>query len=138
MRDVLDETRGELSWLTQNGIVGLAGEHCRFIRRTNGPLAPEANERGIVVAATTESSTEVLAEVFDELVSKIAEIVTVVGQEQANLLLSAIDELRAKLVTTIKSAAVTPSADTELSAPKSSPEATAQIPATSSEPRRLF
>lgn len=135
VRDVLDEAREDLSWLTQNGIPGQASELRPLVRRTKGTLVPEENERA-VIAHTADSPKELPTEVFDELVAEITEIVTFVGQEQANLLLTAIDELRAKLVATIKSA--TPSAANEPAAATLSSTSVTPSQSKSSESRSLF
>ena len=84
------------------------------------------------------NSSELSADVFDELVSEIAEVVTVIGQEQVNLLLTALDDARAKLVAAIKTSAASPSASKEpLASPPSQESASPPI-VKPSETGRLF
>ena len=113
VRDVLDETREDLGWITRNGIPGHHGEHMQIIRMARDPLAPDANERLEFRTSTSGNSSELAPDVFDELVSEIAEVVTVVGQEQVNLLLHALDDARTKLLAAIKTPASPPIAGKE-------------------------
>ncbi len=140
-RDVMDEIREDLQWVTQNGISDHHGEHTRIVRMARDPLEPDVNELLDVLASTVASanSSELAPEMFDELVSQIAEVVTVVGQEQVNLLLSALDDAGPKVFAAIKaSASVTPNAGQESTAPPSSQPCTLQAAAKPSETRRLF
>ena len=104
------------------------------------PLAADANEHLAVLTSTPAfvNSSELSAEVFDELVSEIAEVVTVIGQEQVNLLLVALDDARTKLVAAIKSSAASPSASMEPLASPPSQESASPPTVKSSETRRLF
>ena len=104
VRDVMDEIREDLGWITRNGIPGRHGEHTQIVRMARDPLARNANAslRVLTSAVVSGNSSELAPDVFDELVSEIAEAVTVVGQEQVNLLLTALDDARAKLVAAIK------------------------------------
>ncbi len=141
VRDVLDETREDLQWVTQNGIPDHHGEHPQIVRMARDPLEPDANELLEVLTSTVASSnsSELAPEMFDELVSQIAEVVTVVGQEQVNLLLSALDDAWPKVFAAIKaSSSVTPNADQESTAPPSSQPSTSQAVAKPSETRSLF
>ena len=141
VRDVLNETREDLGWLTRNGIPGRHGEHTQIVRMARDPLAPDANELLEVITSTVASanSSGLAPDVFDELISEIAEVVTVVGQEQVNLLLSALDDAWPKVFAAIKaSSSVTPNAGQESTAPPSSQQSTSQAAAKPPEPRRLF
>ncbi len=140
VRDVLDETREDLGWLTRNGIPGRHGEHTRIVRMARDPLAPDANELLEVVTSTVASanSSELAPDVFDELVSEIAEAVTVVGQEQVNLLLSALDDVRAKLLAAIKASPIQPKAEKQPASQSSAPQSDSVPSAKPSETRRLF
>lgn len=106
VRDVLDEIRDDLGWVTRNGIPGQPTVHTQLIRMAADPLAPDANERLEFRQFTREASNffEFASGTLEELVSEIAEVVTGTGQEQVDLLLSALDDVRAKLVAAIKSA----------------------------------
>lgn len=142
VRDVLEETREDLSWMTRNGIPGKHSEHKRITCMARDPLAADAIEHLAVVTSTPAfvNSAELSAEVFDELVSEIAEVVTVIGQEQVNLLLVALDDARAKLVAAIKSSAISPSGSNSqepLASPPSQESASPPI-VKSSETGRLF
>lgn len=141
VRDVLDETREDLQWVTQNGIHDHHGEHPQIVRMAREAPAPDANELLEVLTSTVASSnsSELAPEVFDEIVSQIAEVVTVVGQEQVNLLLSAMDDAWPKVFAAIKaSSSVTPNTGQESTAPPSSQPCTLQAAAKPSETRRLF
>ena len=141
VRDVLDETREDLQWVTQNGLPDHHGEHPQIVRMARDPLEPDANELLEVLTSNVASSnsSELAPEVFDELVSQIAEVVTVVGQEQVNLLLSALDDAWPKVFAAIKaSSSVTPNVGQESTAPPSSQPTTSQTAAKPSETRRLF
>ncbi len=140
VRDVMDEVREDLGWIARNGIPGRQDEHTQIVRMASDPLPSDANERLDVRSSTVESngSPGFSPDAFDELVSAIAEVVTVVGQEQLNLLLTAVDDVRAKLVAAIKGSSPIPSADKESTAAPSSQASTSQAPATPSETRRLF
>ena len=48
------------------------------------------------------------SKVFNELVSEIAEAMTVIGQEQLNMFLMALDDARAKLLAAIKTTSPKP------------------------------
>jgi hypothetical protein len=140
LRDVLDETRENLSWIARNGIPGRQDEHAQLVRMASDPHSPDANERLEIRSSTVgqSGSSEFSPDAFDALVSQIAEAVTVIGQEQVNLLLTALDDVPAKLVAAIKSPTVPlqPSKKTGALEPSSPP-----LPATSltpSEPGRLF
>ena len=140
-RDVMDETREDLQWVTQNGIRDHQGEHPQIVRMARETLAPDANELLEVLTSTVASSnsSELAPEMFDELVSQIAEVVAVVGQEQVNLLLSALDDAWPKVFAAIKaSSSVTPNAGQESTAPPSSQPYTLQAAAKPSETRSLF
>ncbi len=104
VRDVLDETREDLGWLTRNGLPNQTTVHTQLVRMARDPLAFDANERlefRRFVFPSASCST-LASEQFDELVSEIAEVVTGTGQEQINLLLGALDDMRVKLVAAIK------------------------------------
>ena len=140
-RDVMDEIREDLSWVSRNGVPGHREGHTRLRSMARNPLAADANELLEVLTSTVASSnsSELAPEVFDELVSQIAEVVTVVGQEQVNLLLSALDDAWPKVFAAIKaSSSVTPNAGQESTAPPSSQPSTSQAAAKPSETRRLF
>lgn len=117
-RDVMDEIREDLGWVTRNGIPGRNGEHTQLVRMARDPLSPDANERlEVRTSKLSPSSSSGLSETrFEELVCEITEAIAVVGQEQVNVLLTALDGTRAKLLAAIK----TPS-----EAPKSATTATA-------------
>lgn len=122
VRDVLDDVREDLGWITRNGIPGRASEHTQLLRLARDPFSPNANERLVTQATSSADSASSL----DELVAEFAEAVTVVGQEQVNLLLTAMDDARTKLLAAIK----TPSVD-----PKPAPTAVAdEPPATTVKP----
>ena len=109
-RDVMDEIREDLSWVSRNGIPGHREGHMQLRRMARDPLAVDANERIEVCLINREAadSTAFAPDKFDELVSEIAEIVTVVGQEQLNLLLTALDNARERLLAAIKTPAPDP------------------------------
>ena len=140
VRDVLDETREDLSWVTRNGIPGQHSEHKRITCMARDPLAADANEHLAVVTSTPAfvNSSELSAEVFDELVSEIAEVVTVIGQEQVNLLLTALDDARTRLVAAIKTSAASPGASNEPLASPPAQESASPPTVKSSETGRLF
>ena len=140
VRDALDEVREELSWITRNGIPSRGGEHLQLVRLARDPFAEDAIERleSVVSAIGPNYSSESSPELFDELVSEIAEVVTVVGQEQANLLLSALDDTWGKLVAAIKASAVTQITGKEPAASEASQTSGAQAPVKPSETRSLF
>ena len=70
VRDVLDETREDLGWLTRNGIPGRHGEHRQIVRMARDPLASNANELLEVITSTVASanSSGLAPDVFDELI----------------------------------------------------------------------
>jgi len=105
VRDVLDEIREDLGWVTRNGIPGQPTVHTHFVRMVADPFAPDANERLEFRQFTREASNffEFASDTLEGLISEIAEVVTGTGQEQVDLLLSALDDLRAKLLAAIKS-----------------------------------
>ena len=110
VRDVLDDIREDLSWITRNGIPGQPIQHTRVVRMARDPLAPDARDHLELRTYTLEprGSSEISPKVFDELVSEIAEAVTVIGQEQLNMFLMALDVARAKLLTAIKTTSPQP------------------------------
>ena len=112
VRDVLDDVREDLNWVTRNGIPGRPIQHTRVVRMARDPLAPDAAAHLELRTYTLEpkNGSGISPEVFDELVSEIAEAMTVVGQEQLNLFLTALDDARAKLMAAIRQpvAPVTP------------------------------
>jgi hypothetical protein len=68
------------------------------------PLAPDARDHLELRTYTLEPhGSPITPEVFDELVSEIAEAITVVGREQLNMFLTALDDARTKLMGAIKS-----------------------------------
>lgn len=107
VRDVLDETRVDLSWLTRNGLPHPPTVHTQLVRMARNPLSPDWNERLEFrrFSSGGSSSPQIASEQLEELVSEIAEVVMGTGQEQVNLLLIALDDMRAKLVAAIKSSA---------------------------------
>ena len=104
VRDVLDETREDLGWLTRNGLPHQATVHTQLVRMARDPLAPDANERLEFrrFAFPNPGHSTLVSETLDDLVSEIAEVVTGTGQEQINLLLGAVDDMREKLVAAIR------------------------------------
>jgi hypothetical protein len=113
VRDVLDETREDLGWLTRNGLPQQPIVHTQLLRMARDPLAPDWRERLVFhrFSAGDAADPQIASEQLDELVSEIAEVVTGTGQEQINLLLSALDDMRAKLVAAIKSSVDEPQAE---------------------------
>lgn len=112
--DVLDDIREDFNWITRNGIPGGRPiEHTRLIRMARDPLSPDARDHLELRTYTLEprGSSPITPEVFDELVSEIAEAMTVVGQEQLNMFLMALDDARAKLMAAIKNPASKPVGD---------------------------
>ncbi len=110
VRDVLDDIREDLSWITRNGIPSHPVQHTRVVRMARDPLAPDARDHLELRTYTLEphGSSEISPKVFDELVSEIAEAVTVIGQEQLNMFLMALDDARAKLLAAIKTTSPKP------------------------------
>lgn len=110
VRDVLDETREDLGWFTRNGFPHQPTAHTQLVRMARDPLSPDWNERLEFRRFTSAEPAipQIASEQFNELVSEIAEIVTGTGQEQVNLLLGALDDMRAKLAAVIKSSAEQP------------------------------
>ena len=110
VRDVLDDIREDLSWITRNGVPTRSIEHTRVLRMARDPLAPDARDHLELRTYTLEprGSTEISPKVFDELVSEIAEAVTVIGQEQLNMFLMALDDARGKLLAAIKATSSKP------------------------------
>ena len=110
VRDVLDDIREDLSWITRNGIPGHPVQHTRVVCMARDPLAPDAREHLELRTYTLEphGSSEISPKVFNELVTEIAEAVTVIGQEQLNMFLMALDDARAKLLTAIKTTSPQP------------------------------
>ncbi|MBM3970825.1 MAG: hypothetical protein FJ302_13355 [Planctomycetes bacterium] len=109
-RDVMDEIREDIGWVTRNGIPGHRDGPSQLLRMARDPLAADASER-LEVRLNQGAATDSPAfspEKFDELLLEIAEVVTVVGQEQLNLLLTALDSARDRLLTAIKSPAADP------------------------------
>jgi hypothetical protein len=139
-RDVLDEVRQELGWLTRNGIPRRHGAHTQLLPGAADLLAPDANEHLEIRSPTAagSNSSELSAEVLNGLVSEIAEVVTVVGQEQLNLLLTALDDARTKLVAAIKASSATKSAGEESTDSSALQPPTSPVPAKPSETRSLF
>ncbi len=105
VRDILDETREDLSWLSRNGLPHRPTVHTQLVRMAADPLASDWNERLEFrkFSLGDSSNSQIASEQLEELVAEIAEVVTGTGQEQVNLLLSALDDMRAKLVAAIKS-----------------------------------
>ncbi|TXT36020.1 MAG: hypothetical protein FD138_1126 [Planctomycetota bacterium] len=105
VRDVLDEICEDLVWVTRNGIPGRQGEQTRL-----DPLSADANERlEIRTSKLSPSSSTGLSETrFDELVNEITEAIAVVGKERVDLLLTSLDDARAKLLAAIKTPSVDP------------------------------
>ncbi len=140
--DVLDDIREDLNWITRNGIPGGRPlKHTRLVRMARDPFAPDAREHLELRTYTLEphDSPVVMPDVFEALVSEIAEAMTVVGQEQLNMLLTALDDARTKLMAAIKNPASKPAGDQvapELQ-PVSSPSATT-TPSEPTEPGCLF
>ena len=137
VRDVLDETREDLAWVTRNGIPGYCGEHSQLIRMNRAPFASDTNERLEIRTSTVgqSGSSEFSSDAFDALVSEIAEAVTAVGQEQVNLLLTALDDARAKLLTAIKKQFADPKPETNRTSKQHAPASNSSKP---SEPGQLF
>lgn len=104
VRDVLDEIREDLGWVTRNGVPLHPIVHTQLLRMARDPLVPDANERLDFrrFVSADSSLPELASDMLDELVSEIAEVVTGTGQEQVNLLLGALDDMRTKLVAAIK------------------------------------
>lgn len=110
VRDVLDETREDLSWISRNGLPHQPTVHTQLVRMAADPLSPDWNERLEFrrFPSGDSSNSQIASEQLEELVSEIAELVTGTGQEQVNLLLTALDDMRAKLVVAIKASADEP------------------------------
>ena len=107
------------TWVvTRNGIPGRQGEHTRLVRMARDPLSPDANDRLEVSRSrlSPSSSTGLSETRFDELVSEITEAVAVVGKEQVDLLLTSLDEARAKLLAAIKTPPADPTPETTAAA----------------------
>ena len=140
VRDVLNEIREDLGWVTRNGIPSHRGEHTQLVRMAANPLAPDANEHLEVRTSTIgqSGSPEFSSDAFDALVSEIAETVTVVGQEQVNLLLTALDDVRTKLLAAIKSPIVQPKANKETDVAEPASPLLSAASLTPSEAGRLF
>lgn len=135
--DVLDDIREDLNWITRNGIPGGRPiEHTRLIRMARDPLAPDARDHLELRTYTLEphGSSPITPEDFNALVSEIAEAMTVVGQEQLNMLLTALDDGRAKLMAAIKN----PAAKLAEADPVTIPPPTSSAPFSTAEPGRLF
>jgi hypothetical protein len=137
VRDVLDDIREDLSWITRNGVPTRSIEHTRVIRIARDPLAPDARDHLELRTYTLEphGSSEISPKVFDELVSEIAEAVTVIGQEQLNMFLMAIDDARAKLLAAIKATPPQPT-ERETNASSEPPQAAQRAVAVTEVPER--
>ncbi len=139
VRDVMDDVREDLSWVTRNGISGQATHHTRVVRMARDPLAPDAAAHLELRTYTLEpkSVSGISPEVFDELVAEIAEAMTVVGQEQLNMFLTALDDARTKLMSAIKQP-VAPAAtkDTSVAEPSVTKQEAAEAHITKSQPAK--
>ncbi len=107
---MIADLREDVNWITRNGIPGGRPiEHTRVMRMARDPLAPDASNHLELRTYTLEPhGSPITPEVFNELVSEIAEAMTVVGQEQLNMFLTALDDARTKLIAAIKSPATKP------------------------------
>lgn len=122
--DVLDDIREDMNWITRNSIPGDRPiEHTRLVRMARDPLAPEARRHLELRTYTLgpHGSPVVMPEVFETLVSEIAEAMTVVGQEQLNMFLTALDDARNKLMSAIKAPLSKPVENQATPQPPSSP-----------------
>ena len=143
VRDVLDDIREDLNWITRNGIPNHPIQHTRVVRMALDPLAPDARDHLEVRTYTLEPkcSSAVTPQVLDELVSEIAEAMTVVGQEQLNMLLMALDDARTKLMAAIKNPVGTSMEEKTIPIPireGSSSSSETMAPTESRERGRLF
>jgi len=92
--DALDDIREDLSFITRNGVPGGRPlEHTRVVRMARDPLADDAREHLELRTYTLEphGPPALTPEDFETLVAEIAEAMTVVGQEQLNMFLTALD-----------------------------------------------
>lgn len=140
--DVLDDIREDFNWITRNGIPGGRPiEHTRLIRMARDPLTPEARDHLELRTYTLEpcGSSPITPDVFEELVSEIAEAMTVVGQEQLNMFLMALDDARAMLMAAIKNPASKPVGDQAVPELQPAPSmSVTTFPSEPTKPGRLF
>ena len=123
--DVMSDLREDVNWITRNGIPGgRPTEHTRLIRMARDPLAEDARDHLELRTYTLEphGAPAITPEVFNELVSEIAEAMTVVGQEQLNMFLTAFDDARTKLMMAIKNPSTKQGAGESIVGPESLPQ----------------
>lgn len=140
--DVIADLREDVNWITRNGIPGVRPiEHTRVVRMARDPLAPDARDHMELRTYILEThGSPITPEVFDELVSEIAEAMTVVGQEQLNMFLTVLDDARTKLMAAIKNPNGTCMTDEAIAAgPVTQPIPPTLVDALpSNQPGRLF
>lgn len=134
LRDILEDIREDLSWLTRNGVP----HQDVAVRIDSLPLNPatwdwmrrvrltEVRSRGGSTATDSAESREALSAMVDELVIRLAEPLGEIAQEQLNILLGVMESARREIENSIREGSggavnypAIPTADTETPVPDS-------------------
>ena len=105
LRDVLAEIREEMTWVTRNGVPHQPVEHVLLKSMAKDPFDPKWGEKLVVERyprAESSTNSTVDPESLDRVVHDLQLTIEGVAQQQLNTVLSAIDSIRAELLTALE------------------------------------
>ena len=152
LRQVIDEIREDFSWVTRNGLPVRPIEHVHVKRMALDPTAEDWGERLEIERSTYHprgSASPLDSDTLDHVVEDLKSTFEVAAQGQLELVLTALDGVRAEIIGALRhrrtesakdssettSSSLLPSS-TSTSSPASSPSV--EIPIPKPPPGRLF
>ena len=104
LRQVLDEVREDVSWVTRNGLPVRPVEYSCVKRMALDPCAEDWGEKLVVERSTYDPrmSTPLGSQAFDRVVEELEQTLEAVAQGQLEVVLVALDGVRAELLKAIR------------------------------------
>lgn len=105
LRQVIDEIREDFSWLTRNGLPVQPIEHVHVKRMALNPCADDWGERLEVERSTYHprgAASPLDSEALDQIADDLKTTMEAVAQGQLEIVLTALDGVRAEILTVLK------------------------------------
>jgi hypothetical protein len=138
LRQVLDEIREDFSWLTRNGLPVQPIEHVHVKRMALDPCADDWGERLEMERSTYHprcAASPLDSEAIDHIADDLKVTMEAVAQGQLEIVLTALDGVRAEILTVLKRRRIDPTGESAVaSEPSSASSSSSRSSSSSSSP----
>lgn len=137
LRQVLDEIREDFSWLTRNGLPVQPIEHVHVKRMALDPCADDWGERLEIERSTYHprgAASPLDSDSLDHIADDLKVTMEAVAQGQLEIVLTALDGVRAEILTVLRRRRSDPAGESAVAAGSSSPSSSSSRSPSSSLP----